>query len=77
MLLTNAPALSWAFKPGVPEALDSEQVQSRGFVQTLEDGNQVPTLPFRLGGINHYAPSSTAPTLGEHTAEISREFEQT
>ena len=60
----------------LPEALASEQVKSRGFVQTLEDGNQVPTLPFRLGGINHYSPSSKAPTLGEHTADIQSEFDK-
>lgn len=55
----------------LPEALASEHVQSRGYVQTLEDGVQVPTLPFRLGGASAYAPRSPAPTLGEHTAEIS------
>ncbi len=54
----------------LPEALDSEQVQARGYVQSLADGNRVPTLPFRLGGVAAYVPKSPAPTLGEHSAEI-------
>ena len=54
----------------LPEALESEQVESRGFVQTLPDGLQVPTLPFRLGGAHSYAPSSAAPIQGEHNKEI-------
>jgi len=54
----------------LPEALDSDQVKLRGFVQALEDGSQVPTLPFRLGGIDAYTPSSPAPSLGEHNIEI-------
>ena len=33
----------------LPEALASEQVVTRGFVQTTDDGAQVPTLPFRMG----------------------------
>lgn len=54
----------------LPEALASEQVQTRGFVQTLEDGTAVPTLPFRIGGVKTYAPSSGAPKLGTDTAHI-------
>ena len=54
----------------LPEALDSEQVTTRGYVQTLEDGVQVPTLPFRLGGAAAYAPRSGTPTHGEQSAEI-------
>jgi len=54
----------------LPEALDSPQVKKRGFVQTTEDGIAVPTLPFRLGGVDAYKPSSNAPVKGEHNAEI-------
>jgi CoA:oxalate CoA-transferase len=54
----------------LPEALASDQVVARGFVQTTDDGVQVPTLPFRLGGAAHYAPSSHAPTLGENSIDV-------
>ena len=54
----------------LPEALDSSQIKTRGFVQTTEDGVEVPTLPFRLGDAKSYAPVSKAPALGEHTTEI-------
>lgn len=55
----------------LPEALASDQVQTRGFVQTLADGLQVPTLPFRIGGAAAYAPSAPAPTHGEQSADIA------
>jgi CoA:oxalate CoA-transferase len=58
----------------LPEALVSDQVRDRGFVQTLDDGLQVPTLPFRLGGIDAYRPNSNAPTMGEHGHEIGDRF---
>ena len=54
----------------LPEALASDQVVARGFVQTTDDGSQVPTVPFRLGGAAHYAPSSSAPKLGENTTDV-------
>lgn len=54
----------------LPEALASDQVVARGFVQTTDDGFQVPTVPFRLGGAAHYAPSSSAPKLGENTTDV-------
>jgi len=54
----------------LPEALTSVQVQVRGYVQTTDDGIDVPTLPFRLGGAGTYSPVSKAPTHGEHNAEI-------
>jgi crotonobetainyl-CoA:carnitine CoA-transferase CaiB-like acyl-CoA transferase len=54
----------------LPEALASDQVVTRGFVQTTDDGVQVPTVPFRLGGAAHYAPSSNAPMLGENTTDV-------
>jgi len=54
----------------LPEALASEQVQARGFVQTLDDGISVPTLPFRLGDAEAYVPKSNAPRHGQHTNEI-------
>ena len=54
----------------LPEALASDQVVARGFVQTTDDGVQVPTVPFRLGGAAHYVPSSNAPKLGENTTDI-------
>jgi len=56
----------------LPEALDSQQVKARGFVQTTDDGVSVPTLPFRLGGAQTYRPSSPAPTIGEHSDEITQ-----
>lgn len=56
----------------LPEALESQQVKSRGFVQTTDDGVSVPTLPFRLGGAQTYRPSSPAPTIGEHSDEITQ-----
>ncbi len=54
----------------LPEALESEQVQKRGFVQTLADGTKVPTLPFRIGEISAYKPSGNAPKLGEDNARF-------
>ena len=54
----------------LPEALASEQVATRGFVQTTDDGVQVPTVPFRLGGAAHYTPSSNAPKLGENSTDV-------
>lgn len=54
----------------LPEALRSDQVRARGFVQTLNDGLTVPTLPFRLGGAKAYSSKIGAPTKGEHTTEI-------
>jgi len=56
----------------LPDALNSEQVKTRGFVQTTDDGVSVPSLPFRIGGVDAYSPSSNAPTLGEHTGEIGQ-----
>ena len=61
----------------LPEALDSTQVTTRGYVQTLESGVQVPTLPFRLGGAPAYASRSNAPIHGEHSAEITGWLDQT
>jgi len=55
----------------LPEALESPQVKSRGFVQTTTDGVSVPTLPFRLGGAETYRPSSPAPEIGQHNDEIT------
>ena len=54
----------------LPEALASDHVQARGFVQRLEDGSQVPTLPFRLGRAGAFAPSGPAPTLGADTQAV-------
>lgn len=54
----------------LPDALASPHVQARGFVQTLPDGLQVPTLPFRIGDRKTYAPSSPAPKHGEQTVEV-------
>ena len=54
----------------LPEALNSEQVKHRGFVQELDDGISVPTLPFRLGDTAAYSPASTAPRHGEQGEEI-------
>jgi len=60
----------------LPEALASDQVQARGFVQTTDDGIDVPTLPFRLGGAPAYPPVSKAPSAGEHSNEIKEWLSQ-
>ena len=54
----------------LPEALASEQVRQRGFVQSLPDGTKVPTLPFKIGTQAFYPPRSSAPHLGEHSEDI-------
>ena len=54
----------------LPEALASDQVTARGFVQALPDGTRVPTLPFRLAGAQSYHSGSDAPRHGQHTQEI-------
>ena len=54
----------------LPEALASDQVRGRGFVQKLDDRVNVPTLPFRIGGAAAYRPTSTAPKQGEHSDEL-------
>ncbi|MEL7100012.1 MAG: CoA transferase [Pseudomonadota bacterium] len=54
----------------LPEALASEQVTRRGFVETLPDGSRVPTLPFRIGHAAAHRSNASAPELGEHTKEI-------
>ena len=61
----------------LPEALNSDQVKERGFVQVLKDGTAVPTLPFRLGREPAYVPRCNAPKLGEHTHEITKRFSAT
>ena len=57
---------------GMAEALDSKQIKTRGFVQTTDDGINVPTLPFRIGGADAYRPTSNAPKKGEHSDDISQ-----
>lgn len=54
----------------LPEALASDQVRQRGFVQELDDGLRVPTLPFRIGGAAAYRPTSAPPRHGEQTKDI-------
>ena len=54
----------------LPEALESEQIKNRGYIQKLEDGLSVPTLPFRINGAPAYKPKTKAPLLGEHTDEV-------
>ncbi|MEM7242558.1 MAG: CoA transferase [Pseudomonadota bacterium] len=54
----------------LPEALASEHVLKRGFVQTLSDGVAVPTLPFRIGGAASYHPNRAAPLLGDDTTAV-------
>lgn len=68
-ILQNAGVPSARLR-SLPEALESEQVKTRGFVQTTQAGIDVPTLPFRIGGIDAYKPTSSAPKKGEHTGEI-------
>ncbi|MEM9268151.1 MAG: CoA transferase, partial [Pseudomonadota bacterium] len=60
----------------LPVALASEHVQARGFVQELEDGTQVPTLPCRLGNARSYPPASKAPKIGEHSDAIRQRLAQ-
>lgn len=60
----------------LPEALACAQVQTRGFVHQLEDGTQVPTLPFRLGGVAAYGPKTPVPTHGQHSDEITTWLDQ-
>ena len=60
----------------LPEALASEQVVKRGFVQMTDDDVQVPTLPFRLGGAPSYAPSSSAPKIGENSETVKAWLEK-
>jgi crotonobetainyl-CoA:carnitine CoA-transferase CaiB-like acyl-CoA transferase len=55
----------------LPEALASDQIRQRGYIQTLEDGVQVPTLPFRLGGVPEYKSTRPAPPHGAQTDEIT------
>jgi len=54
----------------LPEALSTDHIQKRGFIQTTDDGTKVPTLPFRIGDAKVYKPSSNAPELGAQTDEI-------
>lgn len=54
----------------LPEALASDQIRQRGFVQQLSDGSKVPTLPFRFNSADPIAPSLQPPKLGEHGDEI-------
>ncbi len=54
----------------LPEALASPQVQDRGYIRTLNDGSQVPTLPFRINGHASERPNAPAPKLGAQSAEI-------
>lgn len=54
----------------LPEALESDQVRQRGFVQELDDGLCVPTLPFRIGGAVAYRPASPPPRHGAQTDDI-------
>ena len=60
----------------LPEALASDQVQTRGFVQTTDDGVQVPTLPFRLGGAKAYTPTRAAPRLGADNDAIKNRLKR-
>ena len=61
-------------KPILNKEVYSDRTDPRAYcaryVQTTDDGVQVPTLPFRLGGAAHYAPSSHAPTLGENSIDV-------
>ena len=52
------------------EALQSEHIVARGFVQTSPNGVNVPTVPFRLGHADAYQPMLDAPKHGEHTDEL-------
>jgi len=61
----------------LPDALASQQVRTRGYIQTTDDGVDVPTLPFRLGGVDAYRPSSSAPAHGEHNDEIAERLNNT
>ena len=75
-ILQNAGVPAARLK-ALPEALESEHVQKRGFVQTLEDGLAVPTLPFRLGGAMAYTPTSAPPRHGADTETIRNWIDRT
>ena len=49
----------------MPEALASDQVRNRGFVQDLPDGTKVPTLPFQMNKKGAFRPELNAPRLGQ------------
>ena len=54
------------------EMLDDPQVRARGMVVTASDGSRQYAPPFRLAG-HAFAVARTAPTQGEHSADILRE----
>ena len=54
----------------LPEALASEQVVKRGFIQTLPDGTKVPTLPFRIGTSAPYGSETNVPPIGAHNEAV-------
>ncbi|MEM6303928.1 MAG: CoA transferase [Pseudomonadota bacterium] len=61
----------------LPEALASDQVRARGFVQTLPGGTAVPTLPFRLGDGGPFVPACDAPRHGADTGLVLARFAPT
>lgn len=69
VILQNAGVPSARLR-SMSDALTSEQAQTRGFVHQLENGLNVPTLPFRLNGAKSHAPKSEPPQLGADTASV-------
>ena len=61
-------ALECVCRPKVSIKISKRQLKH--YIQTLDDGAKVPTLPFRLGSIKQYKPSCDAPRLGENSHEV-------
>ena len=64
-VILQAAGVPCARLRALPDALDSEQVRQRGFVQALPDGTKVPTLPFQMNKSGPFRLGSNAPRLGQ------------
>ncbi len=65
-----APAMT------IGDLVESSQLRERGFFETVDEGGRRRTLPSRFAaGCDHgFVPLSAAPRLGEHDAEVCREW---
>lgn len=76
-LLLQPAGVPCAKLRSLPEALASQQVTERGFIQSLSDGTKVPTLPFRIAEHKPYQPQSDAPTLGNFNDDLDDWLQKT